>query len=204
MWFIFSAIMVLALCVVSQAFKPLPVLNNLKFMTVILTVFFTFSAPTQAANLQTILNSQIIQAAKHDSSLTRMEKLFERRCEMIEKYLGYRDNPMGHAMKYSCQEPQIGIAFYAGPDLGDYPPARIERVFLDRIGDEGLKAKVFTDLNHKKGSSVIFFINGETYLKDSVNPVKALEQVKYLVAEAKLIFISRHQVDVWPQEKIIN
>ncbi len=189
----------------SRVVKSLPNMKNFKWIGVVLGMILMIFAPqSQAQDLQALLNAQVTKAAKHDTRLSRMEKLFEKRCEMIEKYLGFKDDPMGKAMEYSCQEPQIGIAFYAGPDLGDYPPSHIERVFLDRIGDEGLKAKVFTDLKHEHGSNVVFFINGETYLKDPVDPVKALEQVKYLVAEAKLIFISRKQVDVWPQEKVIN
>lgn len=158
----------------------------------------------QEHELKDILAALVLRASKAETSISDADKLMARRCEMLTKYVGFKDTPMGKAMKYSCDAPQIGIAFYAGPDLGDYPPEQIERVFLDRIGDRGLKAKVFTDLEHEHGSSVVFFVHGDTYLRNAVDPVEALSEVKNLINETKLIFMAYRLVTKWPDGKVVN
>ena len=44
------------------------------------------------------------------------------RCEVLIKLGGFSKTVTGKATKLSCQEPTIGIALYAGKDLGKHPP----------------------------------------------------------------------------------
>lgn len=100
-------------------------------------VFCSFVCSAHAG-IQAALDGQLVEAARPHTDLSNQEILFDRRCEMIEKYLGYDDSAMSRAMHYSCQGMQIGIAFFVGADLGDYPPERIRQAYVERFRKLGL------------------------------------------------------------------
>lgn len=174
---------------------------NLRNIAVSTWVFFCFSSLSYAG-YQADLEREVLRASLPDTSMTSYEKLFVYRCETVEKYLGFEDTAIGNAMKYSCNDaPQIGIALYVGSDLGDYPPEQIRKVFIERLDKEGLTAEVFIQKELEFGSAVIFFVNGESYLEDRVNPVEALKQIEVLSAEAKLMYIQSGQAEHWIKSK---
>ena len=91
------------------------------------------SAVTHAKNLQVDEATNILRASKSETSLTDHEKLYVYRCEMIRKYLGFTETPTGLATKYSCDKPEIGIAFFAGDDLGHHSPQKIGEYFKNPL-----------------------------------------------------------------------
>ena len=103
------------------------------------------------ADLQIDAARAIILAAKADKTLTDHEKLFVYRCETIVKYLGFPDTPTGKATKYSCDVPAVGIAFYAGKDLGKHPPEKIAQYFIDELAKHNVKAQAFIKHDHAHG-----------------------------------------------------
>lgn len=141
------------------------------------------------AGIQAALDGQILDAAKAKSRLSDQDILFDRRCEMIEKYLGYDDTAMSRAMHYSCQGMQIGIAFFVGPDLDDYPPERIRQAYIERFDALGLPAEVFIDDQYQHGTNMVFFIKGECFLPERIDPVDALDQLTTISSNAKMMFI---------------
>ena len=73
--------------------------------------------------------AEILRAAKAETTLTDHEKLYVHRCAMINKYVGFSDSPTSQATKHSCDVPEIGIAFFAGDDLGQHSPLKIANYF---------------------------------------------------------------------------
>ena len=153
------------------------------------------------AGIQAELNRQLVEAARPHTDLPSYDILFERRCEMIEKYLGYDDTAISRAMQFSCQGTQIGIALYVGPDFGDYPPEQIRKVYKEKIDEEGLASEVYIEKDPTQGSHVIFFINGESYMRNRIGPVEALEKIITVTAEAKLTYIDSGQAEGWIPSK---
>jgi len=121
------------------------------------------------------------------SERTDYEKLFVYRCETIEETIGFADTPTGKATKYSCTGPNIGIAFYAGEDLGDHSPEKVGQYFIDEIAKFGMTANVFTDHDHPHGSSMAFYIDGDSWLEEPVDPLEGIKLIEGLASEAKLI-----------------
>lgn len=70
------------------------------------------------ADLKEDIDRAIIKGNAADTSRTDHEKLFVYRCESIAKATGFSETASGRATKYSCDQPGVGIAFYAGSDLG--------------------------------------------------------------------------------------
>ena len=141
------------------------------------------------AGVQAALDGQLVEAARPHTDLSEQDILFDRRCEMIEKYLGYDDSAMSRAMQYSCQDMQIGIAFFVGADLGDYPPERIRQAYIERFGKLGLPTEVFIEEEPEHGTNMVFFIKGECFLPERIGPVKALDQITTISANAKMMFV---------------
>lgn len=151
------------------------------------------------ADLQIDAARAIILAAKADTSLTDHEKLFVYRCETVTKYLGFPDTPTGKATKYSCDVPAIGIAFYAGKDLGKHPPEKIAQYFIDELAKHNLTAQVFIKHDHEYGSSMGFYINGKSWLAMPRRPSEAVKMIESLAAETKLILFTKGRIKEWPK-----
>ena len=141
----------------------------------------------------------ILKAAKANKTLTDHEKLFVYRCKTIAKYLGFSDTPTGRATKYSCDIPAVGIAFYAGKDLGKHPPEKIAQYFKDELAKHNVKAEVFIKRGHAHGSSMGFYINGESWLREVKRPSEAVKMIEFLAAETKLILFTKGRIKEWPK-----
>lgn len=148
----------------------------IKEIKIFAALAFTFFSMPAMAGIQAELDRALVDAARPHTNLSNKEIMFERRCEMIEKYLGYDGTALSQAMKYSCQGTQIGVALRVGADLGKYPPERIRDVYIERFRKEGLNAEVFIQEELEHGSNVVFFVNGESWLKELVGPIQALEK----------------------------
>ena len=145
------------------------------------------------------INIAILASAKADNSRTDYEKLFDYRCETMVRYLGFPDTPTGKATKYSCDVPAIGIALYAGKDLGKHPPEKITQYFIDELAKHNLTAQAFIKHDHDYGSSMAFYINGESWLSQIKRPSEAVKMIKTLAAETKLILLTTGRIKKWPK-----
>ncbi len=47
--------------------------------------------------------------------------------------MGFSDTPSGRATQHSCDKPEIGIALYAGKDLGKHPPEKVGQYFKSEL-----------------------------------------------------------------------
>ena len=151
------------------------------------------------ADLRVDAARAIILAAKADTSLTNHEKLFVYRCKTIAKYLGFSDTPTGRATKYSCDIPAVGIAFYAGKDLGKHPPEKIAQYFKNELAKHNVKAKIFIKHGHEHGSSMGFYINGDSWLRKPKRPSEAVKEIEALAAETKLLLFTKGRIKEWPK-----
>ena len=121
------------------------------------------------------------------------------RCEVLIKLGGFSKTVTGKATEFSCQKPSIGIALYAGKDLGGNPPEKIAKYFQHELKKLGVKSEVFIKKNHEYGTSMAFYINGDSWLKEAITPRKAVEMVDGLAAEAKLVYFTNGQIKKWPK-----
>ena len=64
--------------------------------------------------------------------------------------------------KYSCDVAGVGIAIYAGADLGKHSPEKVGQYFIDKLLEEGLKAEMHIEHNYAHGTGMEFFVNGES------------------------------------------
>jgi len=151
------------------------------------------------ADLKTDIDQLIIRKSAADKTLTKQEKLFDYRCDMIAKYLGFPDTPTGKATKYSCDVPAVGIAFYAGKDLGKHPPEKIAQYFRDELAKHNVKAKIFIKHDHEYGSSMGFYINGDSWLGKPKRPSEGVKMIEALAAETKLILLTEGRIKKWPK-----
>ncbi len=149
------------------------------------------------ADLDTAINRAILKATAHDTTRSDKEKLFKNRCETIEKYVGFEDSVTGQARKYSCDVPGVGIALFAGKDLGKHSPEKVGQYFVDKLTAEGLKAEVFTKPDHEYGSSMGFYIDGVTWMLKPVGPMQGIDKLDFLADEAKLILFTEGRVKKW-------
>lgn len=136
------------------------------------------------------------------SERTDYEKLFVYRCETIDETIGFADTPTGKATEYSCRAPNIGIALYAGADLGKHPPEKIAQYFVDEIAKYGVTAETFIKHDHPHGSSMEFYIDGDSWLDDPIRPSQAVEKIEALAAEAKLLLYTAGKIEAWPMDKV--
>ncbi|GAB5451155.1 MAG: hypothetical protein Hals2KO_14830 [Halioglobus sp.] len=150
---------------------------------------------TARADLTTDIDGAILAGLRHDTSLTKKEKLFTYRCESIERTIGFSETPTGQATKYSCDVAGVGIALYAGADLGKHPPEKVGQYFVDALAKEGVRAKVFIKPDHEFGSSMAFYINGDSWRDDPVDPLKGVDLIKFLAAESKLILFADGRIE---------
>lgn len=142
----------------------------------------------------------LLRAAKAETSLTDKEKLGRYRCDMIRKYLGFKDTLVGKARKYSCDKPSIGIVFYVGNDLGEHSPHKIGEYFKTELAKHRATAEVFIQENWPYGSSMGFYTNGESLLSKAIRPSKAVEDIEFLAAEALLILYTEKRIARWPDK----
>lgn len=151
------------------------------------------------ADLKSNMDQLIISKSVNETTLTKKQKLFEYRCEMIEKYVGFSDDPTGKATKYSCDHPAVGIAFYAGKDLGKHSPEKVAQYFKDELAKQNIKAEVFIKHGHEYGSSMAFYIIGDSWLRKPINPLDGIKEIETLAAETKLILLTEGQINEWPK-----
>jgi len=133
------------------------------------------------------------------SERTDYEKLFVYRCETIEETIGFAETPTGKATEYSCTGPNIGIALYAGKDLGDHSPEKVGQYYIDEIAKFGMTAEVFIKHEHPHGSSMVFYINGESYLREPIDPLSGIDLIEAIAAEAKLLLYTAGKIKVIPK-----
>lgn len=152
-----------------------------------------------SADLDTEINRAILKATESDASRTKKEKLFKYRCEIIARHIGFADDPTGSATKYSCDVLGVGIALYAGKDLGKHSPETVGKYFVDKLAAEGLEASLFIEPNHPHGTSMAFYINGESWRREAVDPLEAADMVVTLATEAKLILLNEGRIQGWPK-----
>lgn len=150
------------------------------------------------ADLKEDIDRAIIKGNATDTSRTDHEKLFVYRCESIAKAIGFSETVSGRATKYSCDQPGVGIALYAGSDLGKHPPEKIAQYFKDELAKFGMISEVFIKPGHEHGSSMAFYINGDSYLSDPVRPSEATRLIEAIAAEAKLILLTKGRIKEWP------
>ncbi|PCI97251.1 MAG: hypothetical protein COB14_09300 [Alphaproteobacteria bacterium] len=154
------------------------------------------------ADLQSDQDRAILIAAQADTTLTKVEKLFDHRCEMIRKYLGFDDSVTGQAIRHSYDKTEIGISLYAGKDLGEHSPESVAEYFKKELAKHHVNAKVFIHQNHPYGTSMAFYINGSSWLKKPVDPLKGIEKIKGLAAETLLILYTEGRLKEWPKEAL--
>ena len=116
------------------------------------------------------------------------------RCEVLIKLGSFSKTVTGKATEFSCQKPAIGIALYAGKDLGKHSPEKIAQYFKDELAKHNVKAEVFIKHNHEYGSSMTFYINGDSWLKKAVGALEAVDMIEGLAAEAKLVYFTNGQI----------
>jgi hypothetical protein len=176
--------------------------QSIYLRTILLTagfiVCFIWSAAAHTTYLDEKIDRLILQNSTADTTRTKKEKLFKYRCESIAKYVGFDESPTGQAIKHSCDHPEVGIVFYAGSDLGHYTPERIAQYFTDELAKHHVKSTVFIKDNKPSGSIMGFYINGESWLRDPVDPVKGIEMIEALAAETLLILYTEKRIKEWP------
>ena len=156
------------------------------------------SIPVAAsADLDTEINRAILEATTHDTSRTNEQKLFENRCETIAATVGFEENVTGQARRYSCEVNGIGITLYAGADLGNHLPEKVGKYFGDALAEKNLPAQVFIERDHEHGSSMAFYVDGQSWNERAIDPLSATEQIDALVAETNLILLTRGRIDQW-------
>lgn len=155
-----------------------------------------------ATDLQLSEASAVLQASAHITKWTKHEKLFVHRCQIMRDVMGFADTPTGKAQEYSCNETGVGIAFYAGKDLGKHPPEKIARLFRDGLAGYKVPAHVFIEHEHPHGSSMAFYINGESWLRKLVRPSKGYEMIETLAAETNLLLYEGGRIDAWMTKPI--
>lgn len=174
----------------------------MKVSSVITLLVLIIHSGVALADLQSDQDRAILIASKADMTLTKVEKISTHRCEMIEKYLGFADSTMGRAIKHSCDMPEIGISLYAGNDLGEHSPEKVAQYFKGELAKHSMKAEVFIKSDHEYGTSMGFYINGGSWLRTPVDPLKGAELIEAMAAEAILILYTEGRISEWPKGAI--
>ena len=164
----------------------------------ILLLVLLWAFPVQA-DLQVDVNRILLRESASDTSRSDYEKLFTYRCETIATTIGFSDTPTGRATQYSCNKPGVGIAFYAGSDLGKHPPEKVGQYFKDELAKYGMISEVFIKHGHEHGSSMASYINGDSWLPLPVDPLEGTKQIEALAAEAKLLLFKYKRITELPR-----
>ncbi|TDF41313.1 hypothetical protein EYS14_00160 [Alteromonadaceae bacterium M269] len=156
----------------------------------------------ETPTLEALLDSDLLKAALSDETLTKHEKLITRRCYTIEKHLKPSDTPTSQAVQYSCTAPVVGVAFYAGDDLGEHNPDKIAAYIKNEFDKYGVMARVFIKYDHEYGSSIAYLMSGGRKVMHKPNIIDGIKGIETFVAEMKLIFfkdkkISPQQLKEW-------
>lgn len=104
------------------------VLQTVVRIVIARALLLTAASGTYAAqySFQAQLSAKLLRAARHDTSLSDKEKLTTHRCAMIEKYYMIGSTrALDQAIKASCRNLMIGVALYAGDDLGKHYPEKL-------------------------------------------------------------------------------
>ncbi len=159
-----------------------------------------FAFPYSAfAHIDTEINRQILTATKSDTSRTDKDKLFTNRCDTIKQYVGFEESISGQAREYSCNYTGVGIALYAGSDLGKHSPESVGQYFISELKKRGVSAQFFIKPDHEYGSSMAFFIDGRTWLLEPINPLEGIKDIDFLANETKLLLLKGGRITEWPK-----
>lgn len=101
----------------------------MKKSSVFLVMALFIHSGNALADMKSNNDSAILKASEAEKTLSNKQKLFHYRCEMIEKYLYFNNTPTDLATKHSCDKAEIGIALYAGKDLGSFSAGRYRPIF---------------------------------------------------------------------------
>jgi len=183
----------------AEKFMNIKQIRYVQFSILWLCIFSSMAASSAESFLDLDVNVAILEKAKANKAITDHEKLFVYRCKMMKKYLGFPDTPTGKATKYSCDVPAVGIALYAGKDLGKHPPEKIAQYFIDELAKHNVKAKAFIKHDHEYGSSMAFYINGESWVAMPLDPLEATKKIELLATETKLILLTKGRIKKWPE-----
>lgn len=153
------------------------------------------------ADLDAAFNRSILVALKHDTERTNKEKLFEDRCQTIIETVGFEDSITGEARKFSCDVSGVGVALYAGSDLGKHSPQKVGQYFIDKLEAEGLEANLYILDEYDHGSHMEFYVNGQSSMIYSMRPSKAIKMIDGIAADAKLVLLHEGRVDKWIHAK---
>lgn len=165
------------------------------------------SVSAQDATLETIMGAKLLRAAKAEAKLSDHDILIKHRCAMIEKHMSLTSSILDKATEYSCTAPVVGVAFYAGKDLGHHSPQKVSSYILDTFNHHGIEAKIYTKLNHSYGSQVVFLMRGGRYMLNPVDPLKGISSIEGFAAEAKLValkdgIISTAELEKWVKSNV--
>ena len=154
------------------------------------------------ADLREALAAELLEASKADNSMSKKEKLITQRCTAVKRYLVEDKSALRQALYYSCSAPVVGVAFYAGNDLGQHSPEKIAVYIENMFAENGMRAKVFIKHNHQSGSSVAYMIMGGRRIMNPKDPVSAISRIEGFAADAKLVFfvdgkISSSELEKW-------
>lgn len=164
----------------------------------VVAVVFLGAQITRAGDLDAAFNRSILDALVDDNSRSDIEKLFDDRCQTIKDTVGFEEGISGQAREYSCDVAGIGVTLYVGEDLGKHDPAAVAKHFTDYLTNKrGIPAKAFIKKKHPYGTSMAFYVNGQSWLLEPVNPLQANEKLEALSAEAKLILFTQKRVAEW-------
>lgn len=141
------------------------------------------------ADLREALAAELLEASKSDNSMSKKEKLITQRCIAVKRYLVEDKSALRQALYYSCTAPVVGVAFYAGNDLGQHSPEKISAYIEDEFARNGVQAKVFIT-KHKAGSTVALISRGGNFLYNPTDPVSAIKSIKSFSSEIKLAYFA--------------
>ncbi len=165
------------------------------------------AAEEQKLTLDTILGAKLLKASERDTTLTLDEKLNVHRCKMVSQYLTLTSSAIDQTIKYSCTAPVVGVAFYAGNDLGHHSPEKIANHIEAEFAKNGVKARVFIQDGHSSGSNISYIVRGGREVMSPKEPYSAIKSIEGFVANMKLVYladelISTTELGKWVKSEI--
>ena len=78
-------------------------------------------------------------------------------------------------------------------------PEKVAQYFKSEFSKNNIKANVFIKKGHPYGSSMGFFVNGESLIRKPVDPLKGIEMIKGLAADALMMLYTEKRITEWPK-----
>ncbi len=126
---------------------------------------------------------------------------FYKYCDDIERLKTAPISTLNRARIYSCDKPaDVGVAIYAGKDLGDKPPESVGQWFERLYQAYDIDTKIFIENSDAPQTLLVFYASGTSLLTSPVNTADGVAKAKFLVAEAKLIFFVNLQIQATETE----